>query len=92
MHSSAPVYERAAGGITLRCRDIKDQASNPTMQPLHVTPPTVRPPPRFPLRTVLLMVLALLAFLQLFWRTHRPAPPRAHLVPPGVKLRPKEKP
>lgn len=92
MHSSAPLYERGAGGITLHRRDIKDSLSNPAMQPLHVTPPTVRPPPRFPLRTVVLMALALLASVHFFWRTHRAVPPQAHLVPPDVMLRAKEKP
>jgi hypothetical protein len=62
------------------------------MQPLHVRPPTVSPPPRFPLRTLVLMVLALAATLHFFWRTHRPAPPRARLVPPQVLLKAREDP
>jgi hypothetical protein len=62
------------------------------MQPLHVRPSTVQPPPRFPLRTLLLMVLALLASLHFLWRTHRAPPPRAHVVAPEVLLRGKETP
>jgi len=58
------------------------------MQPLHVRPPTVSPPPRFPLRTLVLMVLALAATLHFLWRTHRPAPPRARVVPTEVLLKP----
>jgi len=62
------------------------------MQPLHVRPPTVSPPPRFPLRTLLLMVLALVVTLHFFWRTHRPPPTRARVVPPEVLLQPRERP
>jgi hypothetical protein len=62
------------------------------MHPLHVRPPTVQPPPRFPLRTLVLMVLALLTCLQFFWRTHRTSPTKAHVVPADVMLRAKEKP
>jgi|GEM_PF-5283956 len=57
------------------------------MQPLHVRPPTVSPPPRFPLRTLVLMVLALAATLHFLWRTHRPPPPRARVVPADVLLK-----
>ncbi|MGO8971891.1 MAG: hypothetical protein ACLQDQ_20220 [Myxococcaceae bacterium] len=57
------------------------------MQPLHVRPPTVSPPPRFPLRTLVLMVLALAASLHFLWRTHRPVPTRAHVVSPEVWLK-----
>ncbi len=60
------------------------------MQSLHIRPPTVSPPPRFPLRTLLLMVLALVVTLHFFWRTHRPPPPRAHVVSPEVLLRGRE--
>jgi hypothetical protein len=62
------------------------------MHPLHVRPPTVQPPPRFPVRTLVLMVLALLASLHFLWRTHRAPPPRAHVVPSDVMLRGKETP
>ena len=62
----------------------------PPMHPLHVRPPTVSPPPRFPVRTLLLMVLALAAFLHFYWRTHRPAAPRAHDAAPEVQLRGEE--
>jgi hypothetical protein len=61
------------------------------MQPLHVRPPTVQPPPRFSLRTLVLLVLALLAILN-FWRTHRRPPLKAHVVPPEVLLQRKEAP
>jgi hypothetical protein len=57
------------------------------MHPLHMRPSTVRPPSRFPLRTLVLMVLTLLASLHFLWRTHRTPPPRAHVVPPDVLLR-----
>ena len=56
------------------------------MHSLHVRPPTVPPPPRFPLRTVVLMVLALLACVHFFWRTHRAAPLPAHRAAPEVRL------
>lgn len=62
------------------------------MQPLHVRPPTVQPPPRFPRRTLMLMVLALLVLLHLLWRTHRRPPLKAHVVPPEVLLQHKEAP
>jgi len=62
------------------------------MHALHVRPPTVRPPPRFPLRTLVLMVLALLASLHFFWRTHRATPTRARLLPADVQLKAPEKP
>jgi len=51
-----------------------------SMRPLLTTPPTRSGGPRrFPLRTILLMVLALLAFARFWWITHhaRPPPPRA---------------
>ena len=57
------------------------------MQSLHVRPPTVSPPPRFPTRTLVLMVLALAATLHFFWRTHRPVPTRARVVTPEVNLK-----
>ena len=57
------------------------------MQPLHVRPPTVSPPPRFSPRTLLLMVLALAATLHFLWRYHRPVPTRARLVPTEVMLK-----
>lgn len=62
------------------------------MQPLHVRPPTVTPPPRFPLRTLVLMVLALAASLHFYWRTHRQQPTRARVVPPEVLLKSREGP
>jgi hypothetical protein len=62
------------------------------MHPLHVRPPTVQPPPRFPLRTLVLMVLALLATLHFLGRTHRWPPPKAHVVPTEVLLQGKEAP
>lgn len=62
------------------------------MHPLHVRPPTVQPPPRFRLRTLVLMVLALLALLNLWRTTHRRPPPKAHIVPPEVLLQRKETP
>jgi hypothetical protein len=57
----------------------------PAMRSLHVRPPTLPPPPRFPLRTLLLMVLTLGAFLHFYWRTHRPAGPPAR--DPGAEVR-----
>jgi hypothetical protein len=60
------------------------------MHPLHVRPPTVQPPPRFPVRTLVLMVLALLASLHFLWRTHRMPPQKVRLVPPDVLLQGKE--
>lgn len=62
------------------------------MQTLHVRPPTVSPPPRFPLRTLLLMVLALAATLNFLWRSHRPVGQRARVVPPEVYLKTREGP
>jgi hypothetical protein len=60
------------------------------MHALHVRPPTVQPPPRFPLRTLILMVLALAATLHFVWRDLRPSPTtRARVVPLEVKLREK---
>jgi hypothetical protein len=59
------------------------------MHPLHVRPPTVQPPPRFPLRTLVLMVLALAATFHFFWRTHREPATRARVVPTEVRLQPK---
>jgi hypothetical protein len=56
------------------------------MHSLHVRPPTLPPPPRFPLRTLLLMVLALLACLHFFWRTHRAPAPPSHPAAPQVRL------
>lgn len=38
------------------------------------------------------MVLALVASLHFFWRTHRAAPTRARVVPADVWLRAQEKP
>jgi hypothetical protein len=61
------------------------------MRSLHTRPPTIPPPPRFPLRTLILMVLALAAFAHFYWRTHRaPAPqpmPARDVVlqPPGKR-------
>ena len=55
-----------------------------SMRPLLTTPPTRSGGPRrFPLRTILLMVLALLAFARFWWITHhdRPPPPRAVTSP-----------
>jgi hypothetical protein len=43
------------------------------------------------MRTLVLMVLTLLASLHFLWRTHRRPPPRAH-VAPDVLLRGKERP
>jgi hypothetical protein len=62
------------------------------MHALHTRPPTIEPPGRFSLRTLLLMVLALLACLQFLWRTHRTAPTRARVVPADVWLKAQEKP
>ncbi|HEY1908450.1 MAG TPA: hypothetical protein VGG91_20535, partial [Myxococcaceae bacterium] len=46
------------------------------------TPPTRSGGPRrFPLRTLLLMVLALIVFARMWWITHRASAPRA---PPSV--------
>jgi hypothetical protein len=46
------------------------------MRPLLTTPPTRSGGPRrFPLRTLLLMILALVVFARLWWITHRPHPP-----------------
>jgi hypothetical protein len=59
------------------------------MHALHVRPPTVRPPPRFPARTLILMVLALAATLNFLWRNQRPSTTRARVVPLEVKLREK---
>ena len=38
--------------------------------------------PRFPLRTILLMFLALAAFVWFYWNMHRPPPRRAQAPPP----------
>ena len=52
-----------------------------SMRPLLTTPPTRSGGPRrFPLRTILLMVLALNVFARLWWITHHRAPP----PPPSV--------
>jgi hypothetical protein len=61
------------------------------MHALHTRPPTVQPPPRFPLRTLVLMVLALVAALHFLWRTHRAPPPSARVVPAEVWLKAQEK-
>lgn len=46
------------------------------MRPLRTTPPTRSGGPRrFPPRTVFLMILALIAFVWMWWTTHRPHPP-----------------
>jgi hypothetical protein len=52
------------------------------MRPLLTTPPTRSGGPRrFPLRTLLLMILALIVFARMWWITHRhPAPP----PPPSI--------
>jgi len=51
------------------------------MRPLLTTPPTRSGGPRrFPLRTLLLMILALVVFARMWWITHRPHPP----PPPSV--------
>jgi len=51
------------------------------MRPLLTTPPTRSGGPRrFPLRTLLLMILALIVFARMWWITHRAHPPR----PPSV--------
>jgi hypothetical protein len=56
------------------------------MRPLLITPQTRSSGPRrFPLRTLLLMILALLAFGRLWWLTHRSPPQRPArviLLPP----------
>lgn len=45
------------------------------MRPLLTTPPTRSGGPRrFPLRTLLLMILALIVFARMWWITHRAAP------------------
>jgi hypothetical protein len=44
------------------------------------------------MRTLVLMVLALIASLHFLWRTHRPAATRARLLPVNVQLKPEEKP
>ena len=45
------------------------------MRPLLTTPPTRSGGPRrFPLRTPLLMILALIVFARLWWITHHPRP------------------
>jgi len=53
------------------------------MRPL-LTTPTTRSggPPRFPLRTLLLMVLALVAFGRLWWITHRSRPAHPAVTAP----------
>jgi hypothetical protein len=38
------------------------------------------------------MVLTLLVLVHFLWRTHRPRPPRAHVVAPDVMLRGKATP
>jgi hypothetical protein len=51
------------------------------MRPLLTTPPTRSGGPRrFPLRTLLLMILTLVVFARLWWITHRARPP----APPAV--------
>ena len=51
------------------------------MRPLLTTPPTRSGGPRrFPLRTLLLMILALIVFARMWWITHRTHPPS----PPSV--------
>ncbi|MGZ3479933.1 MAG: hypothetical protein ACXU81_06265 [Myxococcaceae bacterium] len=63
-----------------------------SMRPLLTTPPTRSGGPRrFPLRTILLMVLALLAFARFWWITHhdRPPPP-PHAPIPVRPLAPRE--
>jgi hypothetical protein len=48
------------------------------MRPLRTSPSTGSGGPRrFPLRTLLLMILALVVFARLWWITHRSHPPRA---------------
>jgi hypothetical protein len=45
------------------------------MRPLLTTPPTRSGGPRrFPLRTLLLMILALIVFARMWWITHRASP------------------
>jgi hypothetical protein len=45
------------------------------MRPLLTTPPTRSGGPRrFPLRTLLLMILALIVFARMWWITHHRAP------------------
>jgi len=62
------------------------------MRSLHTRPPTLPPPPRFPLRTLILMVLALAAFAHFYWRTHHvPQRPPASASPPDVVLQPAQK-
>ncbi|HUM12520.1 MAG TPA: hypothetical protein VLT82_16355 [Myxococcaceae bacterium] len=58
-----------------------------SMRPLLTTPPTRSGGPRrFPLRTLLLMVLALIVFARLWWITHqRPPPLQPH---PPIPVRP----
>ncbi|HMK72796.1 MAG TPA: hypothetical protein VK454_05635 [Myxococcaceae bacterium] len=58
-----------------------------SMRSLHTRPPTIPPPPRFPMRTVILMILALAAFAHFYWRTHHPPAP-ARSSPPDVVLHP----
>jgi hypothetical protein len=48
----------------------------------------VMPKQRFPVRTIILMVLALLAFGHLYWRTHQTAEP-APAPPPPPPVAPK---
>lgn len=53
-----------------------------SMRPLLTTPSTRSGGPRrFPLRTLLLMILALVAFGRLWWITHRSAPGPAVTAP-----------
>ncbi len=57
-----------------------------SMRPLLTTPPTRSGGPRrFPLRTILLMVLALLAFARFWWITHHARPPPLPHAPIPVR-------
>ena len=56
-----------------------------SMRPVLTTPPTRSGGPRrFPVRTILLMVLALFAFGRFWWITHHhPGPPARSVPGPG---------
>ncbi len=62
------------------------------MRPLRTTPSTRSGGPRrFPLRTLLLMILALFAFAWMWWTTHRPHPPPSVTgpqLPHAIPVRP----